>query len=195
MELECGIFYLTIGIPNDRNSNPRVFPILSVLFLEPPSRNVYRSYCSSRAAARRAVHIQSFPPSSAPEILNKQRLLRPTSPHLTIYQPQVTSILSIGNRFTGAALSALLYGFSLAYLFAPTAFNSVHVVDFVTGLPDAAKYAGKFILAAPFAFHSLNGVRHLAWDMGKFATIPGVYQTGYAVMIGTVISTVALVLS
>jgi succinate dehydrogenase (ubiquinone) cytochrome b560 subunit len=61
----------------------------------------------------------------------------------------------------------VLYGFSLAYLFAPGTFDSTHVVEFVAGLPDAAKYAGKTILAAPFAFHSWNGLRHLSWDMGK----------------------------
>ena len=61
----------------------------------------------------------------------------------------------------------MLYGFSLAYLVAPGTFDSVHVVDFVTGLPDAAKFAGKALLALPFTFHSFNGLRHLAWDMGK----------------------------
>lgn len=63
----------------------------------------------------------------------------------------------------------MLYGFSLAYLFAPGTFDSVHVVEFVGTLPDTVKYAGKALLAAPFAFHGLNGIRHLSWDMGKCA--------------------------
>jgi succinate dehydrogenase (ubiquinone) cytochrome b560 subunit len=63
----------------------------------------------------------------------------------------------------------VLYGFSIAYLFAPGTFDSAHVIEFVSNLPDAAKYAGKFILAAPFAFHSLNGMRHLGWDLGRCA--------------------------
>lgn len=62
---------------------------------------------------------------------------------------------------------AVLYGFSIAYLVAPGTFDSAHVVEFVAGLPEVVKYAGKAILAAPFAFHSLNGLRHLGWDMGK----------------------------
>jgi len=61
----------------------------------------------------------------------------------------------------------VLYGFSLAYLFAPGSFDSASIVEVVTGLPDAVKYAGKVILAAPFAFHSLNGLRHLGWDAGR----------------------------
>ncbi|KAJ7315305.1 succinate dehydrogenase cytochrome b560 subunit [Mycena albidolilacea] len=142
--------------------------------------------------AKRAVQTESLPPSAAVDILNKQRLLRPSSPHFTIYQPQITWIASIANRVTGGALSALLYGFSLAYLFAPGTFDSVHVVEFVGTLPDTVKYAGKALLAAPFAFHGLNGIRHLSWDMGKFMSMKSVYLTGYAVLGGTAISTVAL---
>ncbi|KAF7345348.1 SDHC, cytochrome b subunit of succinate dehydrogenase [Mycena venus] len=115
--------------------------------------------------------------------------------HLTIYKPQVTSVLSSGNRFVWGPLSGvLLYGFSLAYLFAPGTFDSAHVVEFIAGLPDYVKYGAKAILATPFAFHSLNGVRHLSWDIGKFLTVKEVYQTGYTVLAGTAVSTVILML-
>ncbi|KAF7371005.1 Cytochrome b subunit of succinate dehydrogenase SDH3 [Mycena sanguinolenta] len=141
-----------------------------------------------------SIQIHSLPPSASTDILNKQRLLRPTSPYMTIYKPQLTSVLSISNRAAGNALSILLYGFSLSYLFAPGMFDSTHIVEFASGLPDSVKYACKAILAAPFAFHSLSGVRHLSWDLGKLMTIRGVYQTGYAVLAGTAVSTVALML-
>lgn len=106
----------------------------------------------------------------------------------------------------------VLYGFSLAYLVAPDTFDSTHIVSFVSGLPEYVKYAGKAILAAPFAFHSLNGLRHLAWDSGKcksllfgpvldvslilfsVLTVKSAYRAGYAVIGATAISTVALVL-
>ncbi|KAJ7115043.1 hypothetical protein C8R44DRAFT_881074 [Mycena epipterygia] len=39
----------------------------------------------------------------------------------------------------------VLYGFSLAYLVAPDTFDSVHVAEFVAGLPDAAKYAARVL--------------------------------------------------
>lgn len=39
------------------------------------------------------------------------RLNRPMSPHLTIYQPQLTTILSITHRATGVALSGVTAGF------------------------------------------------------------------------------------
>jgi len=143
---------------------------------------------------KRSIQIQSLPSSASTEILNKQRLKRPNSPHFTIYQPQLTWIGSIANRVTGAGLSVLLYGFSIAYLVAPGTFDSVHVVEFVAGLPEGVKYAGKAILAAPFAFHSLNGLRHLGWDMAKFVTVKGAYVTGYIVLGATAVSTVALTL-
>jgi len=126
------------------------------------------------------------------EILNKQRIKRPSSPHFTVYQPQLTWIGSIGHRVTGVALSTLLYGFSIAYLVAPGTFDSQHIVEFVSGLPEGVKYAGKAILAAPFAFHSLNGIRHLSWDMVKFITLKGAYATGYVVLGATAVSTVFL---
>ncbi|KIJ62937.1 hypothetical protein HYDPIDRAFT_176335 [Hydnomerulius pinastri MD-312] len=146
------------------------------------------------AITRRGVQTQSLPPAASDEILNAQRLKRPSSPHFTIYQPQITWLGSIANRVTGGGLSALLYGFSLAYLIAPGTFDSAHIVEFVAGLPEIVKTSGKVILAAPFAFHSLNGLRHLSWDMGKFLTVKGAHTTGYAVLGATAVSTVALVL-
>ncbi|KAH9981899.1 SDHC, cytochrome b subunit of succinate dehydrogenase [Russula compacta] len=143
---------------------------------------------------RRAVQTQSLKPKDATDILNTQRLARPSSPHFTIYQPQLTWIGSIANRITGSGLSVLLYGFSLAYLFAPSTFSSANIIEFVASQPEWIKVAEKTILAAPFAFHSLNGLRHLAWDTGKFLSLKGAYRTGYAVLGASAITTVALVL-
>ncbi|KAI6099798.1 SDHC, cytochrome b subunit of succinate dehydrogenase [Pisolithus sp. B1] len=153
-----------------------------------------RNVALRSAVVSKGIQTESLPPSASQEILNQQRLKRPSSPHFTIYQPQLTWLASIANRATGGALSALLYGFSLAYLFAPGTFDSAHIIEFIAGLPEYVKYAGKFLLAAPFAFHSLNGLRHLAWDTGKFLSLKSAYRTGYAVLGATAISTIALVL-
>ncbi|KAK7043887.1 cytochrome b subunit of succinate dehydrogenase, Sdh3p [Paramarasmius palmivorus] len=152
------------------------------------ARNVIRTTIS-----KRAVQTQSLKPDAAIEILNKQRLHRPSSPHFTIYQPQLTWLGSIFNRATGAALSVLLYGYSLAYLVAPDTFSSASVIEFVAGLPEGVKYTGKALLALPFTFHSFNGLRHLAWDSGKFLNVKGCYSTGYAVIAATAVSTVYLI--
>ncbi|KAI0075995.1 succinate dehydrogenase cytochrome b560 subunit [Panus rudis PR-1116 ss-1] len=157
-------------------------------------RFVARNAALRNALIKRSVQTESLPPSAANQILNSQRLKRPSSPHFTIYQPQLTWIGSIANRITGCGLSVLLYAFSLSYLVAPDTFSSANIIEVVHGLPEAVKYAGKTILAAPFAYHALNGLRHLAWDAGKFLTLKGAYQTGYAVLGATAVTTVALVL-
>ncbi|KAF7773128.1 hypothetical protein Agabi119p4_5295 [Agaricus bisporus var. burnettii] len=142
--------------------------------------------------SKRAIQTESLPPSANDNILNKQRLQRPSSPHFTIYQPQLTWLGSIANRVTGAALSTLLYGFALAYLVAPTTFDSTHIIELVHQLPESFKYVVKLGLAAPFSFHAINGLRHLAWDTGKFLSVKGAYMTGYAVLGASAVSTVYL---
>jgi succinate dehydrogenase (ubiquinone) cytochrome b560 subunit len=62
---------------------------------------------------------------------------------------------------------SVFYEFFISYLIAPGTFSTAHVVEVVSSLPDSVKYAGKAILAAPFAFHSFNGIRHLNWDLLK----------------------------
>jgi len=97
------------------------------------------------------------------------------------------------HRVAGAGFSTLLYGFALAYLVAPGTFDSAHVIETVASLPEYVKTTAKVVLAAPFAFHGWNGVRHLTWDLGKFVTVKGAYGTGYAVLGATALSTVYLV--
>ena len=64
----------------------------------------------------------------------------------------------------------VLYGYALAYLASPEIFASANVIELIHGLPEAVKYAGKVILAAPFSYHTFNGLRHLAWDSGRCAS-------------------------
>ena len=66
----------------------------------------------------------------------------------------------------------MLYGYALAYLVAPETFASANVIELVASMPEAVKIAGKTILAAPFAYHSWNGLRHLGWDMTKCEWYP-----------------------
>lgn len=48
--------------------------------------------------------------------------------------------------------------------------------------PIAAKVATKFLLAFPFTYHALNGVRHLVWDTGASLTNKQVIVTGWTVV-------------
>lgn len=122
------------------------------------------------------------------------RLNRPQSPHLTIYKPQLTSMLSITHRGTGIALTGYAAIFGIAALTCPDGANSVISVIEGLHLGAASLAALKFTLAFPFAFHTVNGVRHLFWDLGKFLTIKEVYTTGYAMLLASTVLAIALTL-
>ena len=112
---------------------------------------------------------------------------RPLSPHLQIYRPQLTSIMSISHRATGAALGTgtLLLCLWLVALAAGDVWYSM-----------AAKMIGNpigiFILfgySVALVYHALNGVRHLTWDRGIGLTIPAVYRSGQIVLLLTIVIT------
>ena len=115
---------------------------------------------------------------------------RPLSPHLQIYRPQLTSIMSISHRATGAALAAgtLLLCLWLVALAAGDVWYALAAK--VIGHP-----IGIFILfgySVALVYHALNGVRHLAWDYGIALTIPGVYRSGQIVLLLTVVITTSI---
>ena len=113
---------------------------------------------------------------------------RPMSPHLQVYRPQLTSILSIMNRVTGMALSAgtaLLVWWLAAAASGPVAFDRV---QWFIGSP-----VGLFMLfgwTAALFYHFLGGIRHLAWDAGYGYELDKVHMSGWATIIGTVVCTV-----
>ncbi|KAF2230223.1 succinate dehydrogenase cytochrome b560 subunit [Viridothelium virens] len=138
-----------------------------------------------------------IPPSTAYSILEQQRLKRPVSPHLGIYKPQITWIPSILNRLTGSILSGGLYIFGAAYLVSPLFgwhLESATMAAAVAGWPLAVKFLLKMGVAWPFVFHSVNGVRHLMWDMGRGITNAQVARTGWAVVGVSVVGALGLAL-
>ncbi|XYA00521.1 hypothetical protein QA089_003060 [Meyerozyma guilliermondii] len=138
-----------------------------------------------RVGAIRSIATVKSTSESEIEILNAQRSNRPVSPHLTIYQPQLTMLLSGLHRITGVAMAGGFYALTVA--FAATSilsipFDGATLVSAFAGLPIYAKIGAKAAAAFPFAFHFANGIRHLIWDFGKELTIKGVYRTGYTVL-------------
>ncbi|MCJ1316034.1 hypothetical protein MMC15_001354 [Xylographa vitiligo] len=134
----------------------------------------------SRQAATQAIK-----QDDAYQILAKQRLNRPVSPHLAIYRPQVTWYLSILNRITGSVLSGGFYIFGFSYLVAPLFgwhLESGSMVAAFGSLPMLAKVGLKFGVALPFTFHSFNGIRHLVWDTGRELSNKAVQNTGWTVV-------------
>ena len=105
---------------------------------------------------------------------------RPISPHLQIYAPQITSVLSITHRFTGIALylSAILFSaFVISASFGETTFDLVQSL--------VGSWLGKtvlFCITLAVYYHLSNGIRHLFWDFGKGFDLNSVRLSGYAVL-------------
>ena len=114
---------------------------------------------------------------------------RPLSPHLQVYRPQLTSVLSIMHRMTGVALAfgtLLLIYWIAAAAAGPEAFGQAQTL---TG-----SIIGRLLLFGwTFAlfYHLCNGIRHLFWDAGWGFELPVVYRTGWAVVVGSLTLTLA----
>ena len=117
------------------------------------------------------------------------------SPHLAIYRPQITWLLSGLNRITGSILSGGFYIFGAAYLVSPLFgwhLDTASLAAAFATWPLAAKVLVKMGLALPFTFHSFNGIRHLVWDTGAQLSNQQVIRTGWAVVGLTVVSALGL---
>ena len=105
---------------------------------------------------------------------------RPLSPHLQVYRPQLTSVLSILHRITGIALAIgtlILVWWLIAAAAGPTAFDIVQ--NFIGSL------VGRLLLLGwSFAlyYHLCNGIRHLFWDAGKGFELKTAYASGWLVV-------------
>lgn len=105
---------------------------------------------------------------------------RPLSPHLSIYKPQLTSVLSISHRATGLALSV---GTVLLvwWLVAAASGGSV----FATAQWFWGSWFGLLLLFGwtfSLFFHLCNGIRHLGWDAGWGFELRQTYLTGWTVV-------------
>lgn len=90
---------------------------------------------------------------------------RPLSPHLGIYRPMLTMMMSIVHRITGGALyfgTLLLAWWLIAAATGPEAYGFFMDV--------ATSWIGRLVLFGytwALIHHLLGGVRHFIWDLGK----------------------------
>jgi succinate dehydrogenase / fumarate reductase cytochrome b subunit len=90
---------------------------------------------------------------------------RPLSPHLTIYRPMLSMMMSIVHRITGAALyigTLLLVWWLLAAVSGPGAYAAFQSA--------AASFFGRIVLFGytwALIHHMLGGMRYLIWDTGR----------------------------
>lgn len=106
---------------------------------------------------------------------------RPLSPHLQIYRPQLTSVLSILHRLTGVALglgTLVLAWWLIAAAAGPDAYADVEAMT--------ASWIGRLVLFGwTFAlfYHLCNGIRHLYWDIGRGFELDTARNSGYFVFV------------
>ena len=105
---------------------------------------------------------------------------RPLSPHIQVYRPQITSVLSILHRITGVALSIgtlLLTWWLVSAAYGPEAFE--------TSQAFLGSWFGHLILwgfTFSLFYHLGNGIRHLAWDFGWGFEMPVLQKSGLVVV-------------
>ena len=113
---------------------------------------------------------------------------RPLSPHLQVYRPQLTSMLSILHRITGVALAVgtlLLVYWLAAAAGGPESYAAAQ--GFI------GSFFGQLLLfgwTIALFYHLANGIRHLFWDAGYGFELPTVQRSGLAVLAATAVLTV-----
>jgi succinate dehydrogenase / fumarate reductase cytochrome b subunit len=112
---------------------------------------------------------------------------RPLSPHLQIYRPQLTSVLSISHRASGIVLGAgavALTFWLLALASGPEAYARASAM-----LGSVPGQLLLFLFTFALFYHLCNGVRHLFWDMGYGFELGTVYASGKAAVAASAILT------
>lgn len=113
---------------------------------------------------------------------------RPISPHLQVYRPQLTSVLSFAHRVTGVLLG--LYAIALvmwlvAAASGPGPFSTAQ--RFMQSLiGQILLFGGTFCLF----LHLCGGIRHLMWDSGRGFELKTIYASGWLVVIASATLTV-----
>lgn len=114
---------------------------------------------------------------------------RPLSPHLQIYRPQITSVLSFAHRVTGVSLGACavaLVGWLIAVALGPGPYSTAQVL--------LQSWLGQLLLVAgvfSFFLHLCGGIRHLFWDAGVGFRLRTIYLSGWLVVATSVVLTIA----
>ena len=110
---------------------------------------------------------------------------RPISPHLSIYKPQITSILSISHRMSGVfqSVGLLVIIFLLLCLLMG---DNIHQY-FMLFAHSLIGRAFLFFYVLSLSYHLLNGIRHIIWDFGYGFEIRNVHYSGVIIIFFTAI--------
>jgi succinate dehydrogenase / fumarate reductase cytochrome b subunit len=115
---------------------------------------------------------------------------RPLSPHLGIYKWPITMATSITHRATGVALYAgmILVAWGLIAL----ASGPELYQPFTAAVASPIGWIVLFGFLWSLIYHLLNGIRHLAWDMGYGFAVATANRTGVVVIALSVVITIGV---
>ena len=118
--------------------------------------------------------------------MKKQDL--PLSPHLQIYKPQITSLLSISHRISGVALNFVLVILVLGLLCITLGESYFELlISLINSFPIKIII---FLAILGFSYHFLNGIRHIIWDFGFLLGIRSSAIFGYFIIATSIISSI-----
>ncbi len=109
----------------------------------------------------------------------------PISPHLQIYKPQITSLLSITHRITGFGLNLALILLSLWII--SFGLGSDVYANFVTIFETIFVKIVVYFIVLGISYHALNGIRHILWDFGFMISNKAALVSGLVIIITSVI--------
>ena len=112
---------------------------------------------------------------------------RPLSPHLQVYKPQMTTMLSILHRMTGVANTIGL--FFISWWLVATVTGEDHYETFIEFITSPLGKLMLFGWTFSVIYHMCNGIRHLFWDTGKLFKIQDATKAGYTVLVIALILT------
>ena len=113
---------------------------------------------------------------------------RPLSPHLFIYKPIPTMVMSIVHRITGAAL---YFGTILLAWWLIAAASGEAYFDFVNGI--YGSWFGRLVLFGytwALLHHMMGGVRHLIWDTGAMFDKKSATTMAWATLVASITLTI-----
>jgi len=98
--------------------------------------------------------------------IDKLAAKRPLSPHLSVYRPMLTMMMSIAHRITGAALYVGMGLLALFLLGVAVGRGFFPVFSWI----GSGFFGGLIIFLLTWAtfHHILGGVRHALWDRGLY---------------------------
>ncbi len=117
---------------------------------------------------------------------------RPLSPHLQIYRPTISMIMSIMHRLTGLGLyfgvSFLIFWF-IALILGPESYQKFNVI-----LSMQIVQIIFFVVTWAFFHHLFGGIRHFIWDLGLGFSLKSVDFLSYMTLVLSLLFTILIFL-